>query len=297
MNDLLTLLVGVVALILLSLVWLLPTLLSPTQPGSVSAPALHNAHALRSLYQTQLAELERDRQGERLSEKDYAQAVDELQQRLLNELDRHAPPMVRQHNVWLQRGSALMLAVSLPVGAVLLYQQVGDPQAVARLSMVQEGDHMAQEGQVRAMVEGLAQRLRSQPADIPGWMMLARSYETLEQYSEAAQAYAEALEQARSSGLDVSIQAHMLANRADALASAADGDLEGEAAKAIAEALQLQPTQAKALALAGSAAVKRGDFEQARTHWQALLAQMEPGSEMALRVQDDLLKLETISRE
>lgn len=290
MNDMVTLLVGVVALILLSLVWLLPTLLSTAPPAS----AAHNVSALRSLYQAQLAELEREKQGERLSAQDYAQAVDELQQRLLHELDRHTPSALCEHSVWLNRGSALLLAVLLPVGAVLLYQKVGNPHAVARLSMVQEGNHMAQEGQVQAMVEGLAQRLRAQPADIPGWMMLARSYETLENYSEAAQAYAQALAQARSNGLDASIQAHMLANRADALASAAGGNLEGEAGEAIAEALRLQPTQAKALALAGSAAVKRGAFDQARIHWKALLAQMEPGSDMALRVQDDLLKLEAM---
>jgi cytochrome c-type biogenesis protein CcmH len=40
--------------------------------------------------------------------------------------------------------------------------------------------------------------------------------------------------------------------------------------------------------------VRRGDIALARQHWQALLAQMEPGSDMALRVQDDLLKLEAL---
>ena len=94
--------------------------------------------------------------------------------------------------------------------------------------------------------------------------------------------------------MEADIQARLLADQADALGSAAGGSLEGQAAAAIAEALQLQPTQAKALALAGSAAVRRGDIALARQHWQALLAQMEPGSDMALRVQDDLLKLEAL---
>ncbi|MEG2047035.1 MAG: c-type cytochrome biogenesis protein CcmI [Comamonas sp.] len=290
MNEVQILWVGVIALILLSLAILLPSLLVEVAPESLP----RSDDALRRLYQTQLAELERERAGGRLSAADHTQAVEELQARLLAELERRAPATLRKHSVWLQRGSGLLLAVLVPVGAVLLYTQVGDPQAVVRLSQVQESDHMAQEGQVQAMVTSLARKLQEQPQNLPGWLMLARSYETLERYGEAAQAYQNALKEARRSGLEAEIQARLLADRADALASAAGGSLDGEAAAAIAEALRLQPTQAKALALAGSAAVRRGDIALARQHWQALLAQMEPGSDMALRVQDDLLKLEAL---
>ncbi|WP_313571772.1 c-type cytochrome biogenesis protein CcmI [Comamonas terrigena] len=290
MNDVQLLWVGVLALILLSLGGLLPALLVEVAPESLP----RSDDALRGLYQTQLAELERERAGERLSAADHAQAVDELQARLLAELERRTPAGLRRHSVWLQRGSGLLLAVLVPVGAMLLYTQVGDPQAVVRLGQVQESDHMAREGQVQAMVASLAHKLQEEPQNLPGWLMLARSYETLERYGDAAQAYQQALEEARRSGLDTDTQARLLADQADALASAAGGSLEGEAGAAIAQALRLQPTQAKALALAGSAAVRRGDIALARQHWQALLAQMEPGSDMALRVQDDLLKLEAL---
>jgi cytochrome c-type biogenesis protein CcmH len=290
MNDVQLLWVGVLALILLSLGVLLPALLVEVAPESLP----RSDDALRGLYQTQLAELERERAGERLSAADHAQAVDELQARLLAELERRTPAGLRRHSVWLQRGSGLLLAVLVPVGAMLLYTQVGDPQAVVRLGQVQESDHMAREGQVQAMVASLAHKLQEEPQNLPGWLMLARSYETLERYGDAAKAYQQALEEARRSGLDTDTQARLLADQADALASAAGGSLEGEAGTAIAQALRLQPTQAKALALAGSAAVRRGDIALARQHWQALLAQMEPGSDMALRVQDDLLKLEAL---
>lgn len=290
MNELQLLWMGAIALILLSLGALLPSLLVEVAPESLP----RSDDTLRRLFQTQLAELERERAGGRLSAADHSQAVDELQARLLTELERRTPATLRKHSVWLQRGSCLLLAVLVPVGALLLYTQVGDPQAVVRLAQVQESDHMAQEGQVQAMVASLAHKLQEQPQNLSGWMMLARSYETLERYSEAAQAYQQALAEARRSGLEADIQARLLADQADALGSAAGGSLEGQAAAAIAEALQLQPTQAKALALAGSAAVRRGDIALARQHWQALLAQMEPGSDMALRVQDDLLKLEAL---
>ena len=55
--------------------------------------------------------------------------------------------------------------------------------------------------------------------------------------------------------------------------------------------------QPKALALAGAAALQAGNPQAARDHWQALLALLEPGSDVALQVQDDLVKLELLLRE
>jgi hypothetical protein len=97
--------------------------------------------------------------------------------------------------------------------------------------------------------------------------------------------------------MDEEVQARLWADLADALASAQGGDLDGEAGKAIKQALMLQPDQPKALALAGSAAARHGKLDEAQKNWQALLRQLEPGSDMALRVQDDLLKLEALASE
>ncbi len=281
---------GALALMVLSLAVLLPPLLKEHAAASES----RNDAVLRRLYQAQWDELAREQRAGHLSAQDRAQAEDELQRRLLAELENRPAQKRWRHWPWLPRASALVLAVLLPVAAFVLYLQVGDPQAAARLAQANDVGHGAADVQVEAMVEGLAQRLRAQPEDVPGWVMLARSYETLERYDAAAQAYAQALLAARRGQMDASVQAQLLADRADALGSAQGGDLQGAAGEAIAEALRLQPDQHKALALAGSAAVRQGDFPLAATHWRALLAQLEPGSDIALRVQDDLLKLETL---
>ena len=281
---------GAIALILLSLAVLLPPLLVENL-----SPVGEADEALRRLYQTQLVELEQEWLGGRLNDADYAQAVEELQRRLLGELDKPRPSVAWHHSLWLRRGSALLLAVFLPIAAFSLYLQVGDPKAAAQLAQEQPGAHGEAGGdeQVQAMVDGLARRLEEQPQNLPGWVMLARSYETLERYDAAAQAYRQALHEAQRILIDEEFQARLWADLADALASAHGGDLDGEAGEAISRALKLQPSQPKALALAGSAAVRHGKLEEAQKHWQALLNQLEPGSDMALRVQDDLLKLET----
>ncbi|MGB6095314.1 MAG: c-type cytochrome biogenesis protein CcmI [Comamonas thiooxydans] len=285
---------GAIALMLLSLAVLLPPLLA-----EAPLPASDPDEALRRLYQAQLTELKLERSGGRLSETDHAQAVEELQRRLLRELDRPRASVAWCQSPWLRRGSALLLAVLLPVAAFALYLQVGDPKAAAQLAQEQPDAHGdgAGDTQVQAMVDGLARRLKEQPQNLPGWVMLARSYETLELFDAAALAYRRALQEARRSAMDEEVQARLWADLADTLASAQGGDLDGEAGKAIAQALQLQPSQPKALALAGSAAVRHGQLDEAGKHWRALLAQLEPGSDMALRVQDDLLKLETLASE
>ena len=45
---------------------------------------------------------------------------------------------------------------------------------------------------IRAMVEGLAEKLKENPDDLKGWLMLARSYEVLGEVEKAGQARARA---------------------------------------------------------------------------------------------------------
>ena len=99
---------------------------------------------------------------------------------------------------------------------------------------------------------------------------------------------------AKAQGMDAQDQARLWADKADALASAQGGDLSGDVLLALENALQLYPQQHKALALSGSAALARGDLEKTKEYWQALLQLLEPGSDIALRIQDDLVRLEQL---
>lgn len=292
MSDMVGLWLGALALVLLCLAVMLPSLLR-----DAAQPVTGSDDALRALYQAQLQELAREHRAGNLDAADLAQAEDELQRRLLQELAQRAQPRAWRQRPWLPRASALVLAVLLPVAAWGLYVQVGDPQAAARLAQADAVGHSAGQAQVEAMVAGLAQRLQAQPDNLPGWVMLARSYETLERYADAVRAYQSALRTLQAQEMEAQDQARLWADLADAQASAHEGRLDGEAAVSIAQALRLNAQQPKALALAGSAALQAGDLRAAQQHWQTLLALLEPGSAIALRVQDDLLKLELMQRQ
>jgi len=118
--------------------------------------------------------------------------------------------------------------------------------------------------QFEAMVSRLAARLKEDPEDPEGWMMLGRSYAVLGRFGEASEAYANAA--ARTPG-----DAQLLADYADALAMAQGRTLQGEPEKILLRALAIDPNNVKALLLAGTAAFNRNDGTAAVRHWERVL--------------------------
>ena len=117
--------------------------------------------------------------------------------------------------------------------------------------------------QVSAMVDKLAQRLKDKPDDAQGWSMLARAYAVLGRNAEALPAFEKAVSLR---GND----AGLLADYADTLAVQGDRNLNGAPLKLIERALQAEPGNLKALALAGTAAFDRKDFAAAVQYWEQL---------------------------
>lgn len=248
---------------------------------------------LRQLYRAQQAELDHELGQQTLSSADRQQAHDELQRGLLDDIDRAdaASRHLGHDSAWLRRVPALVLALGLPLAALGLYGQVGDPRAAATLAQAEPMLH-AGPADVDAMVARLAERLEQQPDDLEGWVVLARSREVQERFDAASQAYQRAITLAAQQQVPAGFQARLHADLADALASSRDHALDGPVQAALDVALQLDADQPKALALAGTAALQRGDLAAARTHWQQLLGLLEPDTDIALRVQNDLARLD-----
>jgi cytochrome c-type biogenesis protein CcmH len=80
----------------------------------------------------------------------------------------------------------------------------------------------------------------------------------------------------------------VLADLADVLAMVHGRSLEGEPEKLVLRALELDPNHLKALALAGTAAYERKDFNAAAAYWQRMLPHLEAGSEDARAVQSNI---------
>src|SRR5262249_61733690 len=105
----------------------------------------------------------------------------------------------------------------------------------------------------------------------------------------AANAYAKATELTPKN-------ADLWAEYAFATAMASGRSLEGKPTELINHALQVDPENAKALQLAGSAAFQAKDYKKAIDYWQRVLKQVPTGSEVAQAITeriDEAKRLDT----
>ncbi|CAJ0700680.1 hypothetical protein LMG19089_02653 [Ralstonia edaphis] len=285
----------------MTLFWLLAAALTAVTMAVLLTPLLRRArtHQLdtriqgptaRSLmvrwYHDQLRELDADLRAGAIDAAGHAHARAELGRRLLDDTadtaDSATTPPARpdRRPVLL---AALLLA-ALPTSAVLLYQHLGKPAALwmpGDMLTAARSDHTGGDAQIESMVNSLAQRLRDTPDDAPGWALLARSYSTMERPADAVAAYAKAVALAP----DV---ASLRADYADALATAQGGALAGAPMEQVRLALKSDPDEPKALALAASAAVERGDVAEAIAQWEHLYELLPPESSGARQIAANL---------
>lgn len=220
-----------------------------------------------AIFRTDMAELERQAAAGDLPHAQHGNARREIERRFADEIGaKPAAATMRAGSVAQRAATAALLLALLPSAALILYMRLGDPLAVAVQADSAAGpqdSHAATQGSLDLMVGRLAARLRRQPDDPAGWTMLARSYAVLERPDDAAAAYRRALDLTPR-------DPQLLADYADALASANGGDLMGAPLQSIDAALALDPANPKALALAGSAAFEARDYPRAIQYWQRL---------------------------
>ncbi len=266
-------------LLALALVQLLPALLKPGVVAVAGDAARAGGANLRILRE-QMVQLDAELAAGIVDQQQYLRERGEIAGRVLesDHANVPAPSPLRPH-----RG-AWLVGIGVPVVAISMYVALGNPGALSSAqASVPDTGAQPMEGvtpeQVEAMVARLARRLEDLPASAPqdaaAWEMLARSYAALQRFSEADRAYARAIALAPGN-------AQLLADRADVLAMLQNRSAEGEPARLIARALELDPANLKALALAGSAAFEKGEFAAAADYWTRALRMAPVGSEFAL---------------
>jgi cytochrome c-type biogenesis protein CcmH len=173
---------------------------------------------------------------------------------------------------------ALLIGISVPVCTVLLYLWIGNPVATDPLAQSQQPALTEQD--IQNMVEQLASRLEKDPNNPEGWQMLARSYAAMQRFPEATKAYKKALELNPNN-------AQLTIDYADFLAYQ-NQSAKGEPMRLILRALELDPSNIKALALAGTAYYEEGQFAKAEQYWARGLKLVPPDGEVAKAFTDNI---------
>ncbi|MFO7579018.1 c-type cytochrome biogenesis protein CcmI [Nitrosomonas halophila] len=250
-----------------------------------------------SIYRDQIAELDQDLRNDILSKEQYESSKQELQKRMLQDLstssETASTPRASRHGI----AATVIVVLAVPLTAVYLYTIIGDSRGLLPQSQLANATHFQSDNaesvppghaEIQSIIDNLAARLKDNPEDIEGWVMLARTYAIMGRFEDASATYAELVK-------IIPDSPQFLSDYADVLAMTNDGSLVGKPAELIAQALALDPDYPKALALAGTVEFERGKFEQAAIHWQRLLEIIPAESQLAQSINESIVQAKALA--
>lgn len=232
-------------------------------PGRIAARADYDVN----VYRDQLKELEADVGEGRISEAELAAARLEIERRLLAAADdAGAVPAVGDAKK--SRLVAVAVAAALPVVATLLYLDLGRP-GVPDFPLVERTGGGAMPGSMSEVAARLEEKLKQNPNDVDGWILLGRTYVSMDRPTDAANAYAKALPLTDRHPM-------LLADYAEARMIAAGGTMTEEIHADFVESLRKDPSLGKPWFYLGLGKAQEGDFRAAVQFWTDLLAISPP---------------------
>lgn len=263
------------AMMLLALVFSAAPLLRRRHDTSVDQNQLNTA-----VIGEQLRELQADLDAGKLDQASWSAAKTDLERELLSQLETDkqnvaAPPRSGRWAIGL-------VGLLVPLIAVLMYLQLGTVDFQERQTLTAAASGVADDGHpLVAMVAQLSERMREDPDQLEGWLLLARSYAALEQFGNALNAYAQARRL-------VGDQPELLIDSADMLVMASGGRFTDEVGALLDQALAMQPDHAKGLWLKGHWKFRNNDIPGAIDNWKKAAAQLPPDSENVLAINQQI---------
>jgi cytochrome c-type biogenesis protein CcmH len=263
--------------------WLSAALMTVVTLVLIAAPLLKRPSRLVArrvdyditVYKDQLAEIDRDFERGLLGEAEAEAAKIEIQRRMLKAADgaqadsadgKAGPAPSRSLSI------AGLLAVGFAAGAFAIYAYKGSPdmpdQPYAERDIgaeIADREGRLERREVMQLVARLIETLRKKPDDIRGWLLLGRTYMTINESQGAMNAFRRAMEL---SGRRPDITA----DYAEAMVLAEDGNIQVPAKKLFAEILAADPFAPKARYYLGLAKAQAGDLAGALQDWVDLTA-------------------------
>jgi cytochrome c-type biogenesis protein CcmH len=197
---------------------------------------------------------------------------------LLLPLIRHGRQQGRPRGVF---ALAMLLAFCLPVAAIGLYLAVGTPATLSGVPKADAGMSIDQ------AVDQLKIHLAQKPDDLQGWMLLGQTYSVMHKATDARDAYEHALK------LDQDNSVAMVGwAEADSLLRE-DHRIEGRAQELLERAVKIDPQSQRGLWLLGISQFQHDQYAEAAATWRTLQPQLDPGSNVAKAVQEQIAVAES----
>ncbi len=238
------------------LVLLAPVLLRRSKQTANADVHEHNVRIARE----RLAELEKEQTRGDLSDEEFAQAKQDLQIALAQDLSGGKVGET-QHSVGKITNlfTLAVLTLLMPLGVAAIYLQIGAPQ---HLELRGPGNPANQQvSDIADLAVKLEARLQENPQNIEGWFLLGRTYMQLEQYADAVRAYETLYAKMPE---DASAQLSL----ANALAMLHGGQLNARGVELLEKVLKTEPDSVTALWLLGQNAMRRNRPAEALDYWR-----------------------------
>lgn len=158
--------------------------------------------------------------------------------------------------------TATVTALLIPAAVILLYLATSNFDWKAPAPTAARGPEAGMPD-IGAAVAQLEDRLRSEPDDLQGWLMLGRSYVQLQRFTDAERAYRTALDLGGGNEAKLGL--------AEAAVLGDQTNLGRDAGRMIEEVLAAEPDNHKALFYGGMVAGMRDDMTTLQERWQHLL--------------------------
>ena len=236
------------------------------------------------VYRDQLDEIERDRAGGLIGEREAEAARVEVSRRLLAAADDVAPARSPDRVGWRGRVAALTALTLLPLGAASLYLMLGSPDLTGQPQAARR-DSSPELSPIVELVGRVEAHLEQSPDDGRGWEVLGPVYMRLGRYDDAVKARKNAL---RLLGASPEREADL----GEALTGAQNGIVTAEAKAAFERALGLDARDVRSRYFLGLAAEQDGRPKEAAAVWRALLAEASADAAWAGFVRASLARVE-----
>jgi len=242
-----------------------------------------------AVFRDQLAEIERDTERGLLDPKQAEAARLEVERRILasaDEAERAARPSGKG------RWAVVAAATGAPIAAAIVYLMLGaagmpDAPLASRPVSPDTAGGPSAEARLREQIPDLdaalvrlEERLRREPDDQRGWLMLGRTYMVMERYNDAAAAFA------RANAADRDPQ--IATEEAEALILANGSTVPPSALKILNEVIAADPREPRARYYIALAKAQSGDLKGAAQEWTDLIALSPADAEWVPMVREQI---------
>ncbi|MFZ8929084.1 MAG: c-type cytochrome biogenesis protein CcmI [Pseudohongiellaceae bacterium] len=247
----------------------------------------------REVYESSLAELEKDQAEGVISVDEFEKLKTELSRSFLRDMDA-IDGRVTQSNGGLRKLVPVLSLLFIPIFSYGIYELVGSARDLELPKIFQTLNTAESAEEQRAgflrLAEVLEERFERKPDDIQNGYMLGTLYIQLEDFNSAINTF-ELLIGELEDGPD---KATVLGQLAQAMYLDAGSSLTSDLQSVIERAMTMNSNEQAIMSILGFESFMQQDFRQAVFYWRRQLSQLNGNSEQALALRDRISTIEAL---